>query len=220
MEANEMEETAGPGDERRKSIIDAAERVFLRVDFPSASMSAIAEEAGISRPTLYKYFPSLDELALEVEMRALEALYSSIPPHLESKGSGLERVEGLLKEIVGRFEENRAHIRFSGLFDHYYHEAYPSEAMSARYDAFLGRFDEVERLVEEGKADGSIRQDMDSHNAAYAAGNIVLAFMQRMASRKEVILREQRVDLDSQFETMIRMILDYAAATGRAKEKA
>lgn len=48
--------------EREKNILAAAERVFSRYGVKRASMSDVAEEAGISRQTLYKAFRSKDDI--------------------------------------------------------------------------------------------------------------------------------------------------------------
>jgi AcrR family transcriptional regulator len=48
--------------EREKNILSAAERVFSRYGVKRASMSDVAEEAGISRQTLYKAFRSKDDI--------------------------------------------------------------------------------------------------------------------------------------------------------------
>jgi AcrR family transcriptional regulator len=199
-------------EERIGLIVDAAERVFLRVDFPQASMSEIADEARISRPTLYKYFPSIDDLALAVQMRALDAIYGSLAEVLDREGRGLEVLEELLRDLVAGFDANRAHLRFMGLFDHYYHESYAGEGMAERYADYLGRFDQVEELIARGVRDGSVRVDIDAHNAAYMAGNALLSMMQMMAARGEIIEREQRVEIGAQFEELIAMVLRYAAA--------
>lgn len=45
-------------------ILDAALRVFSRTGYSGASMDAICEEAGVSKPTLYQYFGSKDRLFL------------------------------------------------------------------------------------------------------------------------------------------------------------
>jgi TetR/AcrR family transcriptional repressor of mexJK operon len=47
---------------REQRILDAALTVFSDKGFVGASMDDIAAEAGISKPTLYQYFPSKDEL--------------------------------------------------------------------------------------------------------------------------------------------------------------
>lgn len=45
-----------------RQILDGARNVFLRDGFDAASMNDIAKEAGVSKGTLYVYFPSKDAL--------------------------------------------------------------------------------------------------------------------------------------------------------------
>lgn len=215
-----MSEPRGKGrkseaDEARRRIIDAAERVFLRVDLTDATMSAIAAEAGISRPTLYKYFPSIDELALAAQMRALEAIYATMERRADESRPAIVRVEEMLRDLAALCESDKERIRFLGLFDHYYGSAYRDRGMAERYSAFLGRFDRIESLIAEGKADGSLRPDLDAHNAAYMVGNVFLAMMQRLSSRGDILRREQRVDVKKQFAELIEMVLRYARNTDR-----
>jgi AcrR family transcriptional regulator len=197
-------------DEAKQRIVDAAERVFLRVDLAGATMSAIAVEAGVSRPTLYKYFSSIDELALAVQMRALEKIYATMERRAGEKGPAIERVETMLRDLAALCESDTAHLRFLGLFDHYYGSSYRDRGMAERYAAFLGRYDRIEGLIAEGKADGSLRPDLDAHNAAYMVGNVFLAMMQRLSARGDILKREQGVDTKGQFEELIEMVLRYA----------
>ena len=48
--------------DRRRAILDVAERSFLERGFADTSMSTIAAELGGSKTTLWSYFPSKDEL--------------------------------------------------------------------------------------------------------------------------------------------------------------
>jgi TetR/AcrR family transcriptional repressor of uid operon len=48
--------------ERRKLILDAAERSFSRAGFHRTTMQDVAAEAGMSPGNLYRYFPSKDAL--------------------------------------------------------------------------------------------------------------------------------------------------------------
>ena len=47
---------------KRRQIMDGANRVFLSQGFDAASMGAIAQQAGVSKGTLYVYFKSKEEL--------------------------------------------------------------------------------------------------------------------------------------------------------------
>ena len=60
--------------QRRKDIIDAAEKVFFYRGFESATMDEIAEKVELSKGTLYLYFKSKEEackFAQENEKRLL-----------------------------------------------------------------------------------------------------------------------------------------------------
>ena len=48
--------------EKRQRALDAALTVFSQNGYTAATMDAIAVQAGLSKPTLYQYFPSKDEL--------------------------------------------------------------------------------------------------------------------------------------------------------------
>lgn len=47
---------------RERAILDAALRVFAAQGYAGASMDAVAAEAGVTKPTLYSYFPSKESL--------------------------------------------------------------------------------------------------------------------------------------------------------------
>ncbi|MCG8472206.1 MAG: TetR/AcrR family transcriptional regulator [Desulfobacterales bacterium] len=51
---------------RRKLIINAAKSLFTRKSFHEIGMRDIANEAGISVASLYQYFPSQDDLFVEI----------------------------------------------------------------------------------------------------------------------------------------------------------
>jgi AcrR family transcriptional regulator len=50
----------------RQQIIDLAYEKFLSVGFSKVSLDSLVEELHISKSTLYKYFPSKDDLLIEV----------------------------------------------------------------------------------------------------------------------------------------------------------
>src|ERR1700761_435768 len=63
LEPLAAEETdAGQESAKRRQILDGARRVFLADGFDGASMNDIAKVAGVSKGTLYVYFPSKEAL--------------------------------------------------------------------------------------------------------------------------------------------------------------
>jgi AcrR family transcriptional regulator len=55
-----------PAAERRVQLLEAALGVFAAEGFQTATMEAVAGEAGVTKPVLYQHFPSKRELFLEL----------------------------------------------------------------------------------------------------------------------------------------------------------
>jgi AcrR family transcriptional regulator len=51
-----------PADERRRTIVQAALRVFSSGSYAGSTTAEIAREAGVSEPLLYRHFPSKRDL--------------------------------------------------------------------------------------------------------------------------------------------------------------
>lgn len=60
--------------EKEGIIVDAAERVFGMNGFKNSKMDDIAQEAGITKVTLYSYFQSKENLYLAITYRAMQLL--------------------------------------------------------------------------------------------------------------------------------------------------
>jgi TetR/AcrR family transcriptional regulator, repressor for uid operon len=56
------DQSAGRDDRRRRTILAAAERAFVRHGFHASTMQDVAVEAGMSPGNLYRYFPSKDAI--------------------------------------------------------------------------------------------------------------------------------------------------------------
>lgn len=54
---------------KREQILEGARRVFLREGFAAASTDTLAQEAGVSKRTLYAYYPGKEELFVDVVRR-------------------------------------------------------------------------------------------------------------------------------------------------------
>lgn len=52
--------------DRKAQILRCATKVFARSNYRVAGIAEIAKEAGVSEPTVYKYFPSKKQLFLEI----------------------------------------------------------------------------------------------------------------------------------------------------------
>jgi AcrR family transcriptional regulator len=84
-------------DERRRAVLDAAERVFLRFGFRRTTMGDIAKEAGLSRPALYLVLPSKEEIFEAVFARVCEAELEEMRARVAAAPSAGEKLMGALE---------------------------------------------------------------------------------------------------------------------------
>jgi AcrR family transcriptional regulator len=86
---------------RRAAILRAAADLFGQHGYAGVQVDEVARAAGVGKPTLYRYFPSKEELFLETFSDALEAL--------EAELDGIRRREGSQREalatMVGRLTD-------------------------------------------------------------------------------------------------------------------
>jgi len=94
-------------DMRRSRLLEAAGRVFARLGYEQASVEDIAFEAGVGKPTLYRYFPGKDALFEAVFAQTLDGLEARLDLALLETGSFSDRLERLIGELVPTF---RTHI--------------------------------------------------------------------------------------------------------------
>jgi AcrR family transcriptional regulator len=83
-------------------ILDAAQRVFLKRGYQSASLDEIAETAPASKPTIYAHFPGKEALFEAVVARVIEGLtdFQGFAP----KGRTVQdKLASLGTEVVERF---------------------------------------------------------------------------------------------------------------------
>jgi AcrR family transcriptional regulator len=64
--------------ERRKKILSSAAELFGAQPYDSVQMRDVAARAEVGKPTLYRYFPSKEELFLEVFKSGLDRLETEI----------------------------------------------------------------------------------------------------------------------------------------------
>ena len=121
-------------------ILDAAQRVFLKRGYQSASLDEIAETAPASKPTIYAHFPGKEALFEAVVARVIDGLTNF--EGFEPKGRTVQdKLASLGTEVVERFIEDtigitRATIaeadRFPALSRHV-HEARAGPGRGCRF---------------------------------------------------------------------------------------
>ena len=92
-------------EEARRRILDAAGRCIVRRGNTQFRMGEVSDEAGVSRSTVYRYFPGRDDLLLGLMLarvdKALEELVGSLPAPEDPVRSLPEMVLARVESVAG-----------------------------------------------------------------------------------------------------------------------
>ncbi len=80
----------GTEDAARRRIVEAATACLDRAGLAKTSLSDVAAEAGVTRQTVYRYFPSLKDILRAVALAGVEEFAGRMERHLASFGTAAE----------------------------------------------------------------------------------------------------------------------------------
>src|SRR5215472_3590324 len=92
-------------DQRRREFVDAALRV-LDAEGPELLMEAVAAEAGVSKPVLYRYFSDKSALVDALSERGSELLLARLLPAIKDDGPVLDRISGAVGAYFAVIDEH------------------------------------------------------------------------------------------------------------------
>jgi AcrR family transcriptional regulator len=173
--------------EVRDAILETTAALVAKHGPLAVTMSQIAEETGIGRATLYKYYPDVEAILFAWHEHRITAHLQQLEAARDRAGTPGERLEAVLEAFAFISHETREH-----------------------HDSELGRFlrpddriAEAERrvqlllreLITEGAATGELRDDVPSDElAAYCLHALTAA---RRLSTKSAVRRLVHVTLSA-----------------------
>lgn len=84
----------------RIALLDAAERLLGRLGYRKVTMEDLAQEAGVSRRTVYVYFRSKEEVVLGTIDRIVDRVSARLEEVARSESSAAERLRDMLVERI------------------------------------------------------------------------------------------------------------------------
>jgi AcrR family transcriptional regulator len=111
MDTGQQGDERSATERRRDELLEAADRVVMR-EGPGASMNAIAAEAGITKPILYRHFGDKGGLYRALAVRHTDALLGALRAALNAPAGRRERVEATLDTYLSAIEIRPQVYRF------------------------------------------------------------------------------------------------------------
>lgn len=93
-------------EERRREILEAAAVVFADLGYRCTDMDRIAEEAGVGKGTVYRFFPSKETLFLATVEKAVDDLSEYVNRAVDALEDPLEQLRLGISRYLEFFERN------------------------------------------------------------------------------------------------------------------
>ena len=174
-----------------EAILDGAERLLGRRE--QATISAVAAEAGVSRPTVYAHFPDRERLLEALVGRAVRGARAAIESAEPARGPPSEALQRLL---AASWQELGRHAEIAGASA----AALSADAMRRAHDAARAV---IRTLVERGRREGSFRHDVP-------AEWLVTSFLALIHAAAETV-RAGELDSDGALDVLSVTVADLFA---------
>ena len=154
--------------ETLKRIREASARLFVAHGYHGTSIAAIAKETGLTKGALYCHYKSKSDLLLDlIKIFEVDFLDPLIACTLADPGNALDKLHCFVTFTSRYAAENREFCLFLTIISAEFTGSGSNEfelelrRVYAKYARFL------RRVVEEGKIQGLIHSELDTHTLAY-----------------------------------------------------
>ena len=139
----------------KEDIVKRALNDFMQYGFKTFTMDDLANKMGISKKTLYEYFPSKQDLVDACLDYALEMSCTNVTTFVQGEGSVIENVYRNQKKVQEVFNINSDRPIWE--LQKYYPKTYERmESEFAKTDALF-----IDKLLEKGWQEGLFRKDIN-----------------------------------------------------------
>ena len=129
-------------------IVELTEEKFFRDGFYKTTMDEVASELKMSKKTIYKFFPSKNELVMAIAKHFMEGMKSQIAPTLDSEKNAIEKLAEL-NNILARTSQKISAKRMDEIRRHF-------PALWNEIDSFRTKmmFGNITKVIDQGKTEG------------------------------------------------------------------
>lgn len=193
---------------KEDEIISAAEKIFIRMGFENASMDEIATEAEFTRKTVYQHFSNKEVLYIAVVVRGFKRLLAGIQREEQEGSNGFERLRRMGLAYYKFYSQYPDTFRLMNLVGRVKSKEQDAENYQEFNQVNSSISAEISKVINEGKADGSVRSNLDTGMATYAAQFLMTGFFSQLSSSGSVFTEHFSINLNDFIDFSLNLIFD------------
>lgn len=147
------------GEESKKQLIlRVATEIFAEKGFNEATIVEIARRANIAEGSIYDYFKNKEDLLFSIPEERMEHFLSGLQEHLEGIQGAPAKLRKLIWYHLNFYEKNKDYVLILLQNIHLNPRFYATRAYH-----LIREFSKlVAQIIEEGKREGSLKENLDS----------------------------------------------------------
>ncbi len=169
--------------EREDAIVTKAEELFCKYGFEKTSMDVLAKESEFTKRTLYRYFTSKEDLFFAVAVKGRSRLLEIIRDRSMKGKTGFEKIRLSYYAYYEYYCKYPQLLQLSNMVGAV-KPASPGIDMPHRrefMDMDKELFQDLMKVFQEGKSDGSIRPDLETSLLALSSIFVATGFFQLLS---------------------------------------
>lgn len=158
---------------RREQIVEAAMSIVAEQGLRRLNVAAVARRVGLVPSGIYRHFKSKDEILAALLDRIEQRLLTNVQAARQENADPMEQLRGVLMRHIRFMREGKVFSIPRLVFSEEIHAGNPDRRQ--RVLQLFGRYiGQVCEIVQEGQAQGRIRQDADARTIAMMLFGIVV----------------------------------------------
>lgn len=196
--------------ERKESIISKAQELFCKHGFENVSMDNLAKECEFTKRTIYRYFTCKEDLFFSVALRGYIHLFDTIKNESQKGNTGFEKIRlsyYAYYDHFCKFPDLTQLTNMGGVIkSNSIGMIIPYREKFTDLDSCL--FEELIKMFHEGKADGSIRSDLEISTLAFSSIFVATGFFQMLSLSGNTYTKHFGLDKEGFIKFTIEMLVD------------
>jgi len=178
-------------------ILKAAEKIIAEKGFNNTTISEIAGQAEVAEGTVYEYFKNKDDVLLSIPQHQFTRHIESLNEIFEIK-TPMRKLRRLIRYYFYLHLTERDFLKVFLLNIQFNQKFYDSPV----FNTFQKYIDIVIKILEEGKASGNIRQDVNNR----VFRNLFLGAFTHLSLRWFILKNEEKLDKMKELDDIVDLL--------------
>lgn len=192
--------------------MNAAIGLFCEKGIEETSVDEIAVKAGVGSATVYRYYETKAELAIQSGVAYWKRIADTYLNVYTQKGyeelNGLEQLEKIMNGLAQIFEHETAFLKYLQEFDVFVRKyGIEIERLKEYEECIMSLKPGVIAALEKGKKDGTLSFEWSPEEVCYSLAHSVFGLMKKLAWNGSLLALQQKDGLSLQVRITIKLLI-------------